>query len=97
MTLFHISKGDAVIALKTKLALPNPGDKLRVAQSFNTPAFSYRLGDVLELIERTDEAPYGVKCSLGNWRVKDKFFTSVWSNIEWAMADGVLEIQEGTS
>lgn len=93
MTMFYISKGPHVRAFKTRLKLPTAGEKLVVAKDFITPMFDYRKGDILELVERTESAPFGVKCSLGNWVVKCPNFTSVWSNIEWAMIDGLLELQ----
>ncbi len=40
----------------------------------------------MELVDITDEAPWGVKSNLTNWIVKCPHFTSVWSGIH-AMLD----------
>jgi len=50
----------------------------------------YQHGDELRLIERTEEAPYGYKSSLGNWVVQCPHTTSVWSNIEAMVQEGGL-------
>jgi len=84
----------AAVMLRDPVRMPMPGDRLVAAAPFYTPAHQYEVGDVFELVARTDDAPWGMKCSLCNWVVKDKFFTSVWSNIEWALNDGHLVFEE---
>lgn len=73
--------------------MPQPGQTLVALHNFCTPAHEYKKGDTFLLIERTEEAPWNIKCSLGNWRVQDKYFTSVWANIEWALNDGLMGFQ----
>ena len=87
-------EGSRGVTLPDPVRMPEPGDKLVAAFRFVTPAHSYPRGSVLELIERTNEAPHNIKCSLGNWKVKCPYMTSVWSNIEWALKDGILEFAE---
>lgn len=71
--------------------LPEEGDVLIVNVPFRTLAgHVYSIGDRIELLHRTAEAPHGRRSSLGNWLVKDKHFTSVWTNIEWCIAEGTL-------
>lgn len=73
--------------------LPLPGDKLVVTKEFYTPRTTYIAGDILTLIERTNDSPHGVLSSLGNWIVEDdRVGTTVWTNIEMALADGTLSI-----
>lgn len=49
----------------------------------------YERGDVLEVIERTDEAPYGRITTEGNLRIRGKNGQiTVWSNVEWMIALG---------
>lgn len=70
--------------------LPEPGDILYVEDAFTTPGDAlYLPGDTLELLCRTDEAPWGRISSLGNWWVKCKYGTSVWANIEYILWNGV--------
>lgn len=71
--------------------LPEPGDILLVAIDFVTPGDkAYLAGDEIHLIKRVWEAPFGKLSQLGNWQAISKFGVSVWSNIEWAMAEGQL-------
>lgn len=77
--------------------LPEPGDILVVKIPYSTPAtdddfFQFDPGDELHLMHRTQEAPFGKLSSLGNWMVIAGNGVSVWSNIEWLMATGTLEI-----
>lgn len=73
--------------------LPQPGDVYKLKTHVATLAGrSYRPGDRLEIIERTEAAPHYRKNSLGNLRVKCPFFTSVWSNIEVILEEGNLEL-----
>ena len=93
MKTYTITMGKVASQVPRPDVLPEPGQKLRVVQPFATLAgHVYKRGDELLLIERTAEAPHGRVSSLGNWRVKDTHFTSSWTNIEWAMFDGLLEI-----
>jgi hypothetical protein len=74
-------------------ALPKPGDLLKVEVPFRTMAgFTYNVGDVMLLLERTMDAPYGRLSSLGNWRVACRNLTSVWTNIEAMIAEGELSV-----
>lgn len=74
--------------------LPHVGDIYRFTVHCNTLAnVSYQPGDTLEIIGRTVDAPHGLTSSLGNLRVKCKYFTSVWTNIEMAIAEGILVLE----
>jgi len=52
----------------------------------------YFHGDFLFLVKRTEESPFGYTSSLGNWLVECPFTTSVWTNIENMVAEGVLAL-----
>lgn len=68
--------------------LPKAGDILCFTEHYETPGMMvYQAGDELHLMKRTTEAPYGKISSLGNWLVITKHGISVWSNIEWLMAE----------
>ena len=99
--MFHITYDDGQIqqhlALKGPKVDLKPGDVLVATTSFFTPAHEYEENDEFVLLERTQEAPHHRLCSLGNWRVRDKFFTSIWSNIEWAIQDGLLKVKGSDS
>lgn len=72
--------------------LPTPGQEITFKMACRTLAGNhYQSGDNLILIGRTATAPHDVSSSLGNWLVRCKYFTSVWSNIEWGLAKGWLE------
>ena len=86
---FIYMEGAAPLDVPRPDELPEPGDILTVLEEFSTPGGQvYLLGDELHLMDRTNDAPYGNLSSLGNWNVITKFGDSVWSNIEWAMAEG---------
>jgi hypothetical protein len=71
--------------------LPHCGQLLAVRQPFTTLANrQYRVGDQLELIVRTRNAPHGRLSSLGNWIVRCPHQYSIWSNIEWMIAEGMV-------
>jgi hypothetical protein len=71
--------------------LPQAGDVLVVEKAFRTKAgYVYHVGSKLRLIERTQDAPYGLLSSLGNWVVECPFQESVWTNIELMIAEGTL-------
>lgn len=73
--------------------LPLPGQRLIVQQSFITKALKpYQKGDVLQLLHRTENAPHFLLSSLGNWIIRCPHFLSIWSNVEWMMAEGVLVV-----
>jgi hypothetical protein len=74
--------------------LPEAGDILIVEKAFMTPGDQiYKIGDEIHLMERTVDAPYGKLSSLGNWRAISKFGVSVWSNIEWSLAEGTFSVR----
>jgi len=80
-------------SVPTPHELPAAGQVLTFKHGVRTLAgVSYSPGDTLELIERTSEAPHHRCSSLGNWRVKCKYMVSVWTNIEWLIAEGELEV-----
>jgi len=99
MPFFHLmyndGKSQAAKAFKTKLRIPEAGDVLIALKSFYALSGSqYNPGDTFELLERTQDAPFHILNSLGNLRVKCKDRTSVWSNIELAMSEGLLGFKE---
>lgn len=71
------------------------GDKLRYTRTVYTVGNkSYQVGDMMELLERTDENPHGfVEHDGKNWAVKCKHFPrSIWSSIPYAVKQGWLEL-----
>lgn len=87
---YTVSSTDGIAngTFKRPEVLPQPGDRLIVTQAFFTPGPDvYNEGDILILIERTDEAPHDRVSSLGNWRVASKAGITIWSNIEYAIAE----------
>lgn len=73
--------------------LPLPGCRVRILSNLRTAAgVSYAPGDEAHLIRRTDSAPHYRRSSLGNWTVRCKYMVSVWTNIEWMIAIGHMEI-----
>lgn len=54
----------------------------------------YVPGDTLKIVDRTSKAPHHRRSSLGNYVVECKHFTSVWTNIEWMIAEGRLKLSE---
>jgi len=97
MMFFHITYDDGnkkiASAFKLRGNPPSPGDVLVAKKPFYTPVHSYNVGDELHLMCRTQEAPHHILCSLGNWVVKCKYQVSIWSNVEWALAEGILEVK----
>lgn len=70
---------------------PEPGQTLIVQRPFITGGgHTYHIGQLLTLLERTTEAPYGYASSLGNWRVRCPYKESVWSGIEEMIANRTL-------
>lgn len=63
----------------------------RVVCAFRTRrGETYYVGDKIELIEKTDEYPYGLLSSLGNWKVKGKDGeVTVWSSIDAMLAEKI--------
>lgn len=59
-----------------------------VTHDFMTPGGDYHCGDLLQVLCRTDEVPYGYYCSAGNWIVKSKHGISVWSTIHHLLSIG---------
>ena len=67
-----------------------PGDIYEFTREYATLAgVSYDAGDQLEIVDRTTQAPHR-RASSQNFVVKCKHFTSVWSNIPWAISEGKL-------
>jgi len=76
--------------------LPQAGDVLVVEKPLVTQAgYFYQVGSRLRLIERTQDAPFGLLSSLGNWVVECPFQKSVWTNIELMIAEGTLSYGMG--
>ena len=71
--------------------LPQAGEVLVAEKAFRTKAgYVYQVGSRLRLIERTQDAPFGLLSSLGNWAVECPFQESVWTNIELMIAERTL-------
>lgn len=73
------------------------GEVLSFAGSCETMAtHTFGPGDTIVLLERTDEAPFKIRCSLGNWRVRTKYAgientdEGIWSNIDMMVTEGSL-------
>jgi len=67
-----------------------PGDIYEFTREYSTLAgVIYNVGDQVEILDRTTQAPHR-RASSQNFVVKCKHFTSVWSNIPWAVAEGRL-------
>jgi hypothetical protein len=72
---------------------PQVGDHYEFAQVCNTVGGQfYQVGDTLEIIEMTFEAPHGYSCSAGNWRAKTKYGVSVWSCLELSISQNLLQL-----
>lgn len=75
-----------------------PGEILEWTEPATTAAgHHFKPGDTIALIERTEDAPWDLRCSLGNWRVHTKYQVppseGIWSNIDWAFSEGRLKRQ----
>lgn len=97
MSMYAILYNDGVECVYCNVpapaVLPVAGQTLRVCTPFRTLAnVQYVPGDLLQLIERTAEAPHHRRSTLGNWLVKCKHMESVWTNIEWMLAERTLVI-----
>lgn len=98
MHMFTILMGGKRVAPDIEFVsprLPVAGD----VYVFNVPVLSfagvlYEPGDQLKIIERTTEQPHGRLNTLGNLRVRCKALTSVWTNIELMLDDGVIRLVE---
>jgi hypothetical protein len=72
--------------------VPVSGDILEFSAACYALANShYNVGDELILLGRTTRSSHGLISSLGNWVVKCKDRVSVWTNIEWSMAENRLK------
>jgi len=72
--------------------LPVEGQELTIVVPFVTLARKmYFAGDKLKLVRRTKQAPHGRVSSLGNWVVQCPHMISIWTNIEWMMAEGTVK------
>lgn len=79
-----------ITAFRPPDVMPKAGDVLVCTEDIWTPAAQYLEGDELQLLYETDDHPWELLCSLGNWVVKCKYQTSVWSNIQIGLSVGVL-------
>lgn len=71
-----------------------PGDIYEFTRHATSLAgVSYVPGDTLEMLDRTAKAPHHRTSSLGNLIVKCKHGTSVWTCIEWLVAEGTLKLK----
>lgn len=92
MRYYEISMNGQVGHCPCSDVLPVEGQVLKVRRPFKTLAGRvYLAGHELRLIHRTDAAPHGRLSSLGNWLVDCGYMVSVWTNIEWMIAEGALE------
>lgn len=73
--------------------LPQAGEVYEWAHPGTTlGGHEFRVGDTMELLERTNEAPFEWFSSVGNWRVKTKYGVSVWSSIDESIAMNHLQL-----
>jgi hypothetical protein len=93
---YNISVGwSEPIEVPRPAVLPVDCDILVFVKAFSNPVLKdYQVGDEIHLMKRTDEAPHGKQSSLGNWLAISKHGLSVWSNIEWMIADGIVEYKQ---
>jgi len=69
--------------------IPQPGDIYMFTTAMRTAGqFDYDKGDLLTLVRLTEETPFGYKSKIGNWVVKCKEKTSVWSSIWYLIEQG---------
>jgi hypothetical protein len=91
MRYYDISIDGMVGQVPCPDVLPERGQILTIRQPFGTLAnLQYRVGDQLKLVARTYSAPHGRLSSLGNWIVRCPHQLSIWSNIEWMIAEGMV-------
>ncbi len=89
MKTYQINMNGYVGTVPCPDVLPVRGQVLTVVEPFRTLAdLDYPVGHKLTLMWRTDEAPHGRSSSLGAWVVDCGYQVSVWTNIEWMLADG---------
>jgi hypothetical protein len=73
--------------------LPQAGDVYEFTETVRTLANqAYNVGDRVEIVERTMDKPHYRLSSLGNLRVKCPYFTSVWTELDNAIAEGRLRL-----
>lgn len=76
--------------------LPEAGDVYEfTTSSYTLGEYSFSIGDRLEVLQRTQRAPHHRLSSLGNLLVRSKHNVSVWTNLEWAVAEGRLRLVSG--
>lgn len=67
------------------------GDVYVFTITVNTPSGGeYRPGDFLEILQETEEAPFGLLNSQGNYLCRTKLGDSVWSSIQAMLAGEYL-------
>lgn len=72
---------------------PRKGDVYEFTRTIFTFAkVEYKPGDRLFILARTEEAPFGFKDPQGNFVVRCKYFTSVWSSIRYGINLGWLRL-----
>lgn len=91
MPTYQVVTPGGVVTHPCPETLPEPGQTFIVQRPFITGGgHTYRIGQLLTLLERTAEAPYGYASSLGNWKVRCPYRESVWSGIEEMIANRTL-------
>ena len=64
------------------------GDRLMFQEAGHTLGGEmFARGETIEVVGRTDEAPYHRITTEGNLLIRGKGRVSVWGNIEWLLAD----------
>jgi hypothetical protein len=90
---YTIDLGGSTIDVECSDVLPVEDDVYIFAKPYNVNfkgATVYNVGDLMLLMYRTDEAPYGRRSSLGNWAAITKAGGGVWANIEWLIYQETL-------
>jgi len=95
-TITYHAPGSEVVS--GEAPLPNRAVELGDIYEFTRHAtslagVSYVPGDTLEMLDRTAKAPHHRTSSLGNLIVRCKHGTSVWTCIEWLVAEGILKLK----
>lgn len=72
--------------------LPHYGDVYVWTHPNKTLGGEYCVGDRMEVLERTSDAPFHRTSSLGNLKIRCKHGVSVWTEFEAAIASGSLKL-----
>jgi hypothetical protein len=72
--------------------LPHYGDVYVWTVPGRTLGGEYSVGDRMEVLERTTDAPFHRTSSLGNLKIRCKHGVSIWTEFESAIVSGSLKL-----